>query len=70
MDEHPGCVDHAAQARAAGIRKLRERRFDEITRIAAGTDLGAGQLEHCSHCGNDERPRGGGQSLVREQSVD
>ena len=39
VHEHAGRVDHAAQARAARIRKLRERGFDEVTRIAARADL-------------------------------
>ena len=70
MHEHPGRVDHAAQARPARVDASWASAARRDRRIAPGTDLGARQLERSP---TPRRARAAGhrrQARVREQTVD
>ena len=57
VDQDARGVEHAPQRWPAGRRQLRQRRLDEIARIASLPDLVAGAIERRASCGERERPR-------------
>ena len=70
VDQHAGRVEDAPQRGTGSGGELRQRRLDEVARIPARADLGAGAIERGAGGGEGERARDIGQPRVGEQAVD